>query len=104
MRILRLKAAVILFLFCAGILPGRAQTADTNQPPSWLSRPISLADALNLALRQNGSILRGKSDLEAQYGGGVQTRAVAIPRLPVAGNYQATRGTGQFPVPNPPTA
>src|SRR5260370_32197937 len=101
MRMPRLKAAVILFLICAAILPGRAQTADTNQPPSWLSRPISLADALNLALRQNGSILRGKSDLEAQYGVGVQEPAGAIPKVQVAGNYKATGGTEQSPFPHP---
>ncbi len=104
MRISRLKSAVILFLFCAAIFPGRTQTTDTNQPPAWLSRPISLADALDLGLQQNGSILRGKSDLEAQYGVVVQTRAVAIPKVQVAGNYEATGETEQFPFPNPPPA
>jgi len=63
-----------------------------------------MADALNLGLRQNGNILRGKSDLEAQYGLVVQTRAVAIPKLSVTGNYQATTETEQFPFPNPPPA
>jgi outer membrane protein len=104
MRIPQFKPIVILLLFCGGILPGRTQTADTNQPPAWLSHPISLADALNLALQQNGSILRGKSDLEAQYGVVVQTRAVANPKLQAAGNYQATAETEQFPFPNPPPA
>src|SRR6266478_3304449 len=104
MRIPQFRLILILFLFCAAILPGWTQTADTNQPPAWLSRPISLANALNLALQQNGSILRGKSDLEAQYGVVVQTRAVAIPKLQAAGNYQATAETEQFPFPNPPPA
>jgi len=61
-----------------------------------------MADALNLGLQQNGSVLRGKSDLEAQYGVVVQTRAVAIPKLQLTGNYQATTETEQFPFPNPP--
>src|SRR5229473_1933805 len=104
MRIPRLKAALILFLICAAILPGQTQTVDTNQPPAWLSHPISLADALNLALQQNGNILKGKSDLEAQYGVVVQTRAVAIPKVQLTGNYQATTATEQFPFPNPPPA
>jgi outer membrane protein TolC len=104
MRIPRAAKAVIIFLLCAGSLSGRAQNPDTNQQPSWLSRPLSMADALNLGLQQNGNILKGKSDLEAQYGVVVQTRAVAIPKVQLTGNYQATTATEQFPFPNPPPA
>ena len=42
--------------------------------------------------------LRGKSDLEAQYGLVVQTRAVAIPKLQATGNYQTTTETETYPL------
>ncbi|HZV36120.1 MAG TPA: TolC family protein [Verrucomicrobiae bacterium] len=65
--------------------------------PSWLNRPLSLADTINIALQQNGTILRGKSDLEAQYGVVVQTRAIAIPHVQANGNYQYTTEVEHFP-------
>ena len=68
----------------------QAQSTITNRSPEWQPRPLSLADALNTALQQNGDILRGKSDLQAQYGVVVQTRAVVLPRLAANGNYQHT--------------
>jgi outer membrane protein len=66
-----------------------AAAADTNTP-AWLSRPLSLADSLNIALQQNATILQAKNDLEAQYGVVVQTRAVALPQLQATGQYKDT--------------
>src|SRR5262249_46729433 len=54
-----------------------APVALTNLPP-WLTHPLSLADALNVALEQNGVILKAKNDLEASYGVVVQTRAITL--------------------------
>jgi len=100
MRSLILRAAMVASLSCSL----RAEMAGTNQPSPLLSKPLSLLAAQNLALDQNGAILRGKSDLEAQYGVVVQTRAIAIPKLTVSGQYQATTETEQFPFPNAPAA
>ena len=58
--------------------------------PAWITRPLSLADCLNIALQQNGTILKAKSDLEAQQGVVVQTRAVALPQLTADGQYKDT--------------
>jgi len=84
-------AALILFAvnFCLA--------ADTNAP-AWLTRPLSLADALNTALTQNAAILKAKNDLEASHGIVVQTRAVALPQLHASGQYQYTdpRGIENF--------
>jgi outer membrane protein TolC len=66
-----------------------AAAAQTNTP-SWLSRPLSLADSLNIALQQNDTIREAKNDLEAQYGLVVQTRAVALPSLQATGQYKDT--------------
>jgi outer membrane protein TolC len=72
--------------------------ADTNAP-DWLSRPLSLADSLNLALQQNPTILKAKNDLEAQYGVVVQTRAVALPQLQATGQYRYTESRAVNSIP-----
>jgi outer membrane protein TolC len=59
----------------------------SNAPPGWLTQPMSLADALNLALRQNTEIVSGRSDLEAAHGLAVETRAIALPKVRVAADY-----------------
>jgi outer membrane protein TolC len=50
---------------------------------------MSLADAINLALRQNPNIIRAQKDLEVTEGIVVQTRAIALPKLGVSGDYKA---------------
>lgn len=49
--------------------------------------PLSLADAINLALHQNPNLLRAQKDLEATQGIVIQTRAIALPTVGVAGSY-----------------
>ena len=66
-----------------------AIAADTNAP-DWLTRPLALADCLNIALAQNPTILEAKGDLESQYGVVVQTRAIALPQLQATGQYKKT--------------
>jgi len=60
----------------------------------WITRPLSLADALNLALKHNAAILKSERDVEASQGIVLQTRAVAIP---------AVRATGDFTKVDPAT-
>jgi outer membrane protein len=83
-----MKKLVFLALVCFG---GNAfsQGADTNSA-AWVSRPLSLADSLNVALAQNATILKAKNDLEASHGVVVQTRAVALPQLAASGQYKYT--------------
>lgn len=69
-------------------LAGHLNAQSTNGTPTWLTRPLSLADSLNIALQQNDTILKAKNDLEAQYGVVVQTRAVALPQLQATGQYK----------------
>lgn len=79
----------LLALLLAGLAPG-LPAADTNPPvqlPDWLTRQMSLLDAINLALRQNANVLKGRCDLEAAHGVVVQSKAVAMPRLGVSGGY-----------------
>src|SRR5689334_8646848 len=68
-----------------------AEATNTNLP-AWVTRPLSLADALNLALQQNADVLKAKNDLEASHGVVVQTRAIALPKVQTT----TTRGPSSF--------
>jgi TolC family type I secretion outer membrane protein len=80
------------------------QTSGTNNT-AWLSQPLSLVGAMNIALQQNAAILEAKSDLESSYGLVVVTRAVALPQLTATGQYKDTdpnsiEGFGPYSQPN----
>lgn len=76
---------ILGILTLATCLP--AQTTSTNDMAE-ISRPLSLTDALNVALQQNATILKAKNDLEATYGLVVQTRAIALPQVTASGKYE----------------
>lgn len=106
------KLILLLILACliAGSkAPAQNTTIATNAPASprqstfsankalqksaaWgpITRPLSLVDCLNLTLSQNATILKAKSDLQANYGIVIQTRAVALPHLIASGQYKRT--------------
>jgi outer membrane protein TolC len=60
---------------------------------NFISSPLSLADAVNLALQQNPSILKAQKELEATQGVIIQTRAVALPNVAVGGSYSAAQAS-----------
>lgn len=89
-----LSAALVTAAWSAGAeTPTPAMSPSTNASPAWLTRPLSLVDALNTALLQNASILKAKNDLEASHGVVVQTRAVALPQLTANGQYKDSEET-----------
>jgi outer membrane protein TolC len=55
--------------------------------PGWITHPLPLVDALNLALQQNSTIRKAKADLETSHGIVIQTRAIAMPKVRASGNY-----------------
>ena len=71
----------------------------SNVTPAWLSQPLSVVEAVNVALRHNSAILKSQNDLEANQGIIMQTRAVALPRLRTSGVYRANDAglTEKFP-------
>src|SRR5208337_986992 len=98
-------------LVCAGAFIGlvwnlTAQTtnAGTISLPAWLTRPLSLADCLNIALQQNATILKARNDLEASYGVVVQTRAIALPQVQATGQYKDTDRNAIENFPNAPSS
>ena len=82
----------IILSLVATLLPALAHAADNpplpNLPPAkaantvaWPTTPLSLRDAVEVALRQNSAVRKSQSDLEAAYGVVVQARAVQFPRV-----------------------
>ncbi|HEX3624600.1 MAG TPA: TolC family protein [Verrucomicrobiae bacterium] len=82
-----------------------SQTTSTNAP-DWMTRPLSVLDAMNLALNQNDTILKAQNDLTSSYGLVVQTRAVALPQLTASGSYTYTQPSAieTIPIRLPPPA
>ncbi|MGA2029979.1 MAG: TolC family protein [Verrucomicrobiota bacterium] len=97
-----MKKLFFLALIC---FSGNAfsQGTDTNSA-AWISRPLSLADCLNVALQQNATILKAQNDLEASHGVVVQTRAVALPQLTATGQYKYTDPDAIENFPNAPAS
>ncbi len=91
-----------LFLLLAGLAFGVSAT-ETNAP-AWLSRPLSQADCINIALVQNAAILKAKSDLESTAGVVIQTRAVALPTLQASSQvkHSEPQAIESFPNSTPP--
>ena len=88
----------------SGVDMNAVSGTDTNNLPQWLTRPLSLADALTTALEQNAAILEAQSDLKATHGLVIQTRAVALPQVVGSGQYEYTdsRYIENFPQVNQP--
>jgi len=91
-----------LFLAFLAALSARAQTNQTTDA-DILSKALSRADAVQIALRQNSAILKGQADLRASYGVQIQLRAVALPQFSAGGGYNALDPSlvEQFPLPAP---
>ena len=89
--ILRSLGLLILTITIGSNLSRGADT-DTNtvSQPAWLTKPLSLADALNLALQNNRTIKKSQRDLEIARGISLETRAIAVPKVLATGKYTAT--------------
>lgn len=81
--------ASLLAFACWNVPVTAAETHPSTNTGSRLLRPLSMAEALDVALQQNSSIRKSAADLEATYGVVVQTRAIALPRMGITGGYTA---------------
>src|ERR1043166_2599508 len=89
---IRIRRLWRLGLFLATLWAFGPQLGGAESAPATnclLTQPMSLTDAMNLALRQNPNILRAQKDLQVTQGVVVQTRAIALPKLALAGDYKA---------------
>jgi outer membrane protein len=84
-------SALVAFACTAGAFgPAcvRAQPAPVGPDASvWLSHPLTLKECIDLALQNNGEIVRAKQELEANYGISMQVRSIALPQVKVSGDY-----------------
>lgn len=82
------------------LISGGSVLAQMTNTPDWMTQPLSLLQALNIALQENATILEAKNDLDASYGIVVQTRAVALPQLTASGQYKYTQPSAieSFPI------
>jgi outer membrane protein len=94
----------LAMLFLAALAPVAAR-AQTNQTVAsdLFSHPLSRADAVGIALRQNSAILKGKADLRVSYGIEMQLRAIALPQFSAGGGYNDLQPSliETFPLPPP---
>lgn len=69
-----------------GVSAGEPEPA-TRSTPVWSDRPLSMIDALNLALDQNEKILRSSLNVAETHGVRLRTRAVALPNLRLESSF-----------------
>jgi outer membrane protein len=90
-------------LILAALAPWSAP-AQTNHmgETNLFAQPLSRADVVQMALRQNTAILKGKAELRASYGIEVQLRAIALPQLSASGGYNDLQHSlvENFPLPS----
>jgi len=93
--------AALGLAFCAPF-SGRTQT-NPSGAADILSHPLSRAEAVQIAVRQNSTILKGNAELRASYGIEVQLRAIALPHFSVGGGYNYLEPSliENFPLPAP---
>jgi outer membrane protein TolC len=65
----------------------RERKVDEQSTRRLLKQPLSLADALNLALHHSPDILRAQRDLQSAQGLAVETRAIVLPTVGITGSY-----------------
>jgi outer membrane protein len=92
---------LVVFVLALGCSSISAASLAASSLQSLSTEPLSLADAVNLALKQNLTILKAQKDLEVSQGIVIQTRAIAIPKVRVTGGYSALE---QSDVDKPPVS
>ena len=91
-------------MFCAVVtaLTLMCASARSAAPTGWISQPLSLDDAVRIALAQNANIQKSQHDLEAAHGIAIQTRAVLLPKLTGAAGYEHDKAQDRDPFSNQP--
>src|SRR6516165_3799118 len=85
-----------LVLFARGGGVERNRGVPRYAVPSYrelLRRPLSLLEAVNIAVAQNAVIRAAQKEVEAQYGVAIQVRAIVLPKLVESANYTYLQDT-----------
>lgn len=91
------RAALLAVSLALSTLTVAAAEQKDAALPGWLTQPMSLGEAIRTALAQNGDILKSQHDLEAAHGVAIQTRAILLPKLRGASDYQHTEAVEKDP-------
>ncbi len=80
------------------------QTSSARTPPKipdWLSKPLTLADCLNIALANNSQIKKSQFAVEAATGQAIVNRAIVVPKVvgSMSVNRVQDRFVEQIPIP-----
>jgi outer membrane protein len=84
-----MRTACLVATWLTVLLAAGASAQTNNVGTNFLSRPLSRHDAVEIAMRQNSTILRGRADLRAAHGVQMQLRSAAMPRVAINGFYNA---------------
>jgi outer membrane protein TolC len=85
-------ALLCLALACLLVsVPPLHAAPSSSATNAFIPQPLSIADAVNLALGRNPNILRAQKDLEVAQGVIIQTRAIAIPKVNLGGSFAAAQ-------------
>ena len=82
----RLKKSLIASVAALTAFGMLADQTNAPAPHTFITEPISLPDAINIALKQNPTLLRAEKDLETTHGVVLETRAIAIPKVQLTGS------------------
>jgi outer membrane protein TolC len=93
LRLFELLTVFLLLPWLWLLAPHAQASQPAPVPKTLVTQPLSLAEALNFSLQQNPNILRAQQDLEAAQGVVIQTRAIAVPKVRVTGNYSDVQST-----------
>ena len=93
-----LLATLILISAFAPTALAQVDSITTN----LLAKPLSLAEAVEIARRQNSAILQARADLRISEGVIAQTRATVLPKVGANGNYTAHDPASLESFPGPP--
>src|SRR5207248_3505581 len=82
--------AIATFLVLAVAMQSRSQERATNIR-HFITQPLSLAEATDIALQQNPSLRRARKEIEAAQGILIQTRAIVLPKVQLGGAFNAVQ-------------
>lgn len=83
---------VVLLVLLSQTKPSAAADSSSATNGAGLG-PLSLTDSINIALRQSPNILRARKTVEAEQGVAIQTRAIALPKAVITGDYSAVQSS-----------
>ena len=78
------SSLIVASLAFVCVLPASRAAAPVKKPEpdsSFLKRPLSKVEALNIAIAQNGTILQAEKEVQAVAGVSIQTKAILFPHL-----------------------